>query len=186
MGEMSGVKIILLCEDRQTQSFVRNFLKHRNFKDHDFTILCASRASKGSAEQWVRKKYPKQLNAIRSKKNAYLIVVIDADTHTIDDRRKQLGEACEDNKPNKIPLRNHRTDTNVLHIIPRRNIETWLAYLDGMDVDESTVYPKLEHEGDCRKHARRLYDMCHRDQSLREPAPLSLQEACKEYRKLQR
>lgn len=54
---MSGVKIVLLCEDQRTNSFVRNFLKHRNFKKgRDITTLVAS---SGSGEQWVRKQYPK-------------------------------------------------------------------------------------------------------------------------------
>lgn len=179
---MSGVTIVLLCEDMQTESFVYNFLKHRNFKHHDFTFLCASRASKGSAEQWVRKKYPRQLKAIRSKRNAYLIVVIDADAGTIDDRRRELATACREEGISPRA----KTDFNVLHIIPRRNIETWLAYLDGRDVDESTVYPKLEHQRNCRKHAESLYNMCHKNQTLREPAPPSLREACNEYHKLQR
>ena len=36
---MSGVKIVLLCEDTQTESFVRNFLKYRNFSRYDITPL---------------------------------------------------------------------------------------------------------------------------------------------------
>ena len=51
---MSGVKIVLLCEDKQTDSFVCNFLKHRNFEGRDITTLSLP-ASSGSGEQWVRK-----------------------------------------------------------------------------------------------------------------------------------
>ncbi len=177
---MSGVKIILLCEDKQTNSFVRNFLKHRNFKGRDITTLPLP-ARSGSGEQWVRKQYPKQLEAIRNRRNAYLIVVIDADTGTLDNRHKELAKACREQD---IPPRDHKEDPNVLHIIPRRNIETWLAYLDNNNVDESTVYPKLNKESDCKIHAENLYNMCHRTQRLREPAPPSLQKACIEYRKL--
>ena len=177
---MSSVTIVLLCEDKQTESFVCNFLKHRNFKKgRDITTLVAS---SGSGEQWVRKQYPKQLNAIRNKKNAYLIVVIDADMYTIDDRHEQLKKECKDKD---ILPRDIKRDVNVLHIIPCRNIETWLAYLENESVDESKVYPKLKRESDCKEHTRRLHDMC-RAQRLREPAPPSLQEACNEYPKLQR
>lgn len=178
---MSGVKIILFCEDQQTNSFVRNFLKHRNFKKgRDITTLLAS---SGSGEQWVRKQYPKQLNAIRNRKNAYLIVVIDADIHTLDYRHQQLKQECEENH---ISPRNS-SDINVLHIIPRRNIETWLKYLENENnIDESVQYPKLKRPGDCKEHAENLYNMCHVQQQLREPAPPSLREACNEYHKLQR
>ena len=90
---MSSVTIVLLCEDKQTESFVCNFLKHRNFKKgRDITTLVAS---SGSGEQWVREQHPKQLNAIRNRKNAYLIVVIDADTYTIDDRHEQLKKSAK-------------------------------------------------------------------------------------------
>ena len=178
---MSSVTIVLLCEDKQTESFVCNFLKHRNFKKgRDITTLVAS---SGSGEQWVRKQYPKQLNAIRNRKNAYLIVVIDADTNTIDDRHEQLKKECEDKD---ILPRDHERDVNVLHIIPRRNIETWLAYLDNENVDEFKAYSRLDRLGDCKKHAKSLYDMCHVHQQLREPAPASLREACGEYRRLRR
>ena len=79
-----------------------------------------------------------------------------------------------------------REDTDpVVVVVPRRNIETWLAYLGGTSVNEVTVYPRLRRERDCDAHANRLYDMC-RDERLAEPAPPSLREACDEYRKLRR
>ncbi|MCY4173648.1 MAG: hypothetical protein OXF25_06220 [Cyanobacteria bacterium MAG CAR3_bin_5] len=156
-------------------------MKLRKFKPHDIKTLPLPHSS-GSGEQWVRKRYPEELKVIRRRENAYLIVVIDADTGDTADRHQQLETECRENG---VSPRDHK-DANVLHIIPRRNIETWLAYLDGMDIDESKDYPKLEREGDCETHAKSLYNMCHRDQKLREPAPDSLQEACREYRKLQR
>ena len=116
---MSGVKIVLLCEDKQTDSFVRNFLKHRNFTTRDIRTLLPKLGS-GSGEQWVRKRYPEELKAIRNRKNAYLIVVIDADTGDTADRHQQLETECRENG---VSPRDH-TDANVLHIIPRRNIET--------------------------------------------------------------
>ncbi len=135
---MSGVKIVLLCEDTQTESFVRNFLKHRNFKRRDINT-CPLPEGSGAGEQWVRKQYPEELKLIRRRKNAYLIVVIDADTHTLDYRYQQLKQEC---KNNGIPPRSS-SDTNVLHIIPRRHIETWLAYLkNDENVNESKDYKK--------------------------------------------
>jgi hypothetical protein len=65
--------------------------------------------------------------------------------------------------------------------IPARNIETWLAYLDGQVVNENDAYPRLERERDCQHHVRRLYEMCQQG-VLRQPAPQSLAAACVEYR----
>ena len=75
----------------------------------------------------------------------------------------------------------------VILVVPRRNIETWLAYLEtGKPVDEQERYPRLKRERDCNRHADNLFKMCHSGQRLDEAAPPSLREACAEYRKLQR
>ena len=63
----------------------------------------------------------------------------DADTGTTQARRAQLEAACE---REGVPRR--QEDDRALLIIPRRNIETWFAYLDGIDVDESNRYPAPE------------------------------------------
>ena len=177
---MSGVRIVLLCEDSQTDSFVRRFLKHRNFRARDINTLPIPQGS-GSGEQWVRTRYPAELRAIRGRQGAYLIVVTDADVHTTQDRRVQLDEECTQKN---VAVRT--TDDPVVVAVPRRSIETWLAYLDGNEVDEATTYPKLARERDCDRHAQRLYAMCHQEQQLAEPSPPSLAEACQEYPRLRR
>lgn len=177
---MSGVAVILLCEDKQTDSFVRRFLRRRRFGSRDIRTLPLP-SSRQSGEQWVRERYSEELKAIRSRRQACLIVVTDADSGSTADRRRQLEEECDNNG---VPRR--RDSDPVLIFVPRRNIETWFAYLDGNDVDESVRYPKLRRERDCERHAILLHKMCHEEQRLREPAPASLLEACEEYPKLQR
>ena len=177
---MSGVRVVLLCEDAQTSAFVRRFLKRRNFGPRDVNTLPLP-AGRQSGEQWVRQRYPSELKAVRARQNAYLIVVIDADAQTTAARRAQLDAACDEEQ---IPRRGDQAP--VLLIVPRRNIETWLAYLGGREVDEDTTYPRLRREGDCDAHAAELYRMCHEAQRLDESAPPSLREACGEYAKLRR
>jgi hypothetical protein len=101
---MSGVRIVLLCEDSQTDSFVRRFLKHRNFRARDINTLPIPQGS-GSGEQWVRTRYPAELRAIRGRQGAYLIVVTDADVHTTQDRRVQLDEECTQKNVSQIGTR---------------------------------------------------------------------------------
>lgn len=178
---MSGVSITLLCEDSQTDAFVRRFLRRRNFRGRDIRTLPLP-AGRQAGEQWVRRRYPAELRTIRSRQDAYLIVATDADDRSTNDRRAQLDAACEEQN---VPV---RTDNDpALVIVPRRNIETWLAYLDvGNPVDEDRRYPRLKRERDCDRHAKKLFGMCHPTQQLDEAAPLSLREACEEYRRLQR
>ena len=177
---MSGVSLTLLCEDSQTDAFVRRFLKRRNFGPRDIRTLPLP-AGNQSGEQWVRERYPTELKAIRTRQRAYLIVVTDADAFSTGTRRAQLDAACE---AKQVPQRGDHDP--VLVIIPRRNIETWLAYLGGTDVDEDTTYPRLNRERDCAGQAAELYRMCHEAQRLDDGAPPSMQEACAEYGKLQR
>ena len=167
---MSGVSVILLCEDMQTDVFVRRFLKRRKFRDFRSLV---SPHGRGSGEQWVREKYPRELQAIRQIKRACLIVVTDADVHSTKSRREQLDAEC--NKKGILP---RKDDEQVLVIVPRRNIETWLAYLAGGEVDEETRYPRLKRERDCVQYVEELFRMCQKKQRLREPAPPSLREAC--------
>ena len=176
---MSAVRIVLLCEDSQTDAFVRRFLRPR-FKSRDITTLPLP-VGQGSGEQWVRERYTAELQAIRRRQSAYLIVVTDADAGTTAARRRRLDDECQQED---VPVRTG--DDPVIIAVPRRNIETWLAYLGGAEVDETASYPRLQRERDCGEHARTLYSMCHETQRLREPAPPSLHEACEEYTRLQR
>ena len=177
---MSRVRITLLCEDSQTSVFVRRFLKHRNFRPRDIQSLPYP-SGRQSGEQWVRERYPSELQATREAQDAYLIVVTDADGNSIEVRRTQLEEECD-----RRGIRRRDDADRVLVIVPRRNIETWLAYLGGSDVNECDRYAKLVRERDCAEHAKTLYTMCHEAQRLREPVPPSLREACEEYRRLRR
>ena len=178
---MSGVRIVLLCEDSQTDAFVRRFLKRRNFGGRDIETLPLP-SGRQSGEQWVRERYPEELRAIRGRQNAYLIVVTDADTRPTETRRTQLDAECDEKQ---IPQRDDGDP--VLVIVPRRNIETWLEYLGtGNAVDENATYGKLNRERDCVTQANILFRMCHQEQRLPEDAPPSLRESCEEYRKLRR
>ena len=175
-----SVKVTLLYEDKQTESFARRFLSHRGFSHRDILVLPIPHGEQ-SGEQWVRCQYPRQLKAIRSRQQAFLVIITDADNLRVKARKDRLNQECV-----KQEMQVRTPEDPVIMAIPRRNIETWLAYLDGTEVDERTTYPRLNRIGDCHEHAKVLYRMCHERQELVDPAPPSLREACKEYRKLRR
>jgi len=105
-----------------------------------------------------------------------LVVLIDADKCSISDRLRQLENAVSE--AGRSP---RHGDERVAIFVPARNIETWFAYLDGQSVDEKKTYPRLQRERDCQRHVKRLHEMC-QSGTLRQPAPPSLDAACKEYR----
>lgn len=174
-----SAKIILLCEDKQTDSFVRRFFGHRNFGGHDILTLPLPGGAQ-SGEQWVRKRYPKALRSIRGRQRVVLLVVIDADANTTQERRTQLDQECRDQKVSP-----RSSNDPVIVAVPRRNIETWFHFLEHKaPVDETRQYRKLNRESDCSPFAEELHQICHERQSLPRNTPQSLKEACREYPKL--
>ena len=179
MGGVSA-KVILLCEDLQTEVFVRRFLSRRNIKGRDI-VTCPLPDGRQSGEQWVRTRFPEELKRIRRRQRARLVVVIDADAGSTGERHTQLEQQCR-----RDGVETRKPEDRVIVAVPRRNIETWFEYLRGEPVDEAIDYPRLRRESDCKLLADRLYDMCHEQQRLDEPAPSSLGETCDEYQNLGR
>lgn len=173
-----STRVVLLCEDRQLATFIRRFLKRRGWKAHEIREEIAP-PGQGSGEQWVRHQYPDELAAMRAHGgNAVLIVGTDADVMSVSERIATLDREC---KIRDIPTRDQQE--LVLMVVPKRNIETWFAYLRGESVDEKTAYSRYLNEADCRDDVRALDEMCKKNK-LRDPAPPSLQAACIEYKKM--
>ena len=177
------VQIVLLCEDRQHQAFVERFLESagrltRKAKRR----LRVEKASqgRGSAERFVRERFPKELAEYRRRRNRVsvaLVVMLDGDAAGVAGRLAELDAACaEQGTPAK------RSDEDVFVFVPTWRIETWLAWLDdGETIDEEKRnYPRLPRARDCRRHARALATMC-RNRRLPAPVPPSLAAACTEY-----
>lgn len=168
---MNHSQITALCEDKQHAAFIRRFLKKQNKRNRPYTI---SKSGAGAGDKFVRDKYPEQLDAVR-KYGGVLVVMIDGDKYSIGERLRQLDKACEQKGvPPRTP------SDRVAVFVPGRNIETWLAYLDGERVNETDTYPRLQRERDCQRHVNVLAQMCAAKQ-LRLPAPPSLEAACREY-----
>ncbi len=173
---MKPAQVIVLCEDKQQEVFVRRFMKPRT--NHPIRIVSAP-VGEGAGEQFVREQYPHQLRALRAAHvNAVLVVMIDGDTAGAEERATQLQESCRQlGVPPRTP------QDRVALAAPTYSIETWLRYLDGHTVNETERDRHLQHPGDCKTHVRTLADMCSR-RRLRQPAPPSLVAACDEFRDL--
>ncbi len=172
-----SVNIVILCEDRQHEAFARRFLKQAG-RGHRIQRVEVSPKGRGSAEQYVREQFVKELAYYRARRHRVgqaLIVLIDADGRDAADRIKQVESNCV-----KAGNERRQASERVAIFVPARNIETWLAYLDGKTVNENDKYPRLDCERDCQRHVNCLHDMC-RQEALRQPAPPSLEIACAEY-----
>ncbi len=132
---------------------------------------------RGSADQFVRQQFPRELKAHRTRHASQAVVtMMDGDRYGVDARLEQLNQAC---RAGSIDVRN--PGERVAVFIPTWNIETWFAYLDGATVDEArSDYPRLGRERECQRHVDALTEMC-RARALRQPSPPSLDAACNEY-----
>jgi hypothetical protein len=123
-------QVIVLVEDRRQQTFVRRYLERSNYRTDQirFEPLPAGR---GSGEQWVREQYARNVDAYRARAAraaTALVVVIDADTAPMGRRVEQLDESAP-----------RRPEERISHLIPRRNIETWVLCLNGRRPDGNPV-----------------------------------------------
>jgi len=170
------VQLVLLCEDKQQEAFARRFLNAAGWETRAMRVEKAP-AGRGAGEQFVRERFPRELKAHRSRPvTQVLVVMMDGDAEGPTVRLHQLDKACRE-----AGIVERNRNERVAVFIPTWNIETWLAYLDGEQVDEEkSDYPRLTSERDCQRHVERLVQMCRAD-NLREPSPPSLGAACREY-----
>lgn len=163
---------IVLCEDEQHYAFARRFLELMTRPELRQTYKRVARGHSG-----VRAEFPRELAAVRKQGGrAALLVVVDADGQGVDTRRRYVQELCEG--PDGL------TGTDpVAIVVPERNIETWIRWLDGQPVDATSEYPRLARERDCKPAVKKLRQACD-TKSLPPNAPESLQDACREFRRV--
>jgi hypothetical protein len=174
------VRIVILCEDKQHEGFLRRFIKKTSQTRNPPRVIL-SPAGRGSAEQFVRERFPKELKDLRSRgdEQIFLVVMVDGDADGVVARKDSFNAACK--KQGVPPLRD---SDRVLVCVPTWNIETWLAYLGGEAVDETkNDYPRLNRVKDRMPMVNELVEMC-RQRTLREPAPASLEDTCSGYRRV--
>jgi hypothetical protein len=172
-------EVIVLCEDRQQEVFARYFLVRCGINPRRIRVKI-SPTGEGSGEQFVRRNYPREVKAFRSRRylNISLIVFIDADPdHTVQDRWVQLESELEN-----AALERRKPDEKIAVFVPKRNIETWIYYLKGTEVNEDAKYPKLETVSSCKPDVQRLAE--NRNHPLPDAAPDSLKRACPEMQRI--
>jgi hypothetical protein len=132
-------QVIVLVEDERQQRFVRSYLRQLNYTTHDIRVDPLP-SGRGSGEAWVRTRYPQAVRAYRARAaraRTALVVAIDADSAHISHRSRQLEESLATEG-----LSHRNAGERVVHLIPKRNIETWILNLNGHPVDEETDFSR--------------------------------------------
>jgi hypothetical protein len=96
-----------------------------------------SPSGEGSAENWVRQEFVKEVRVYRSRHaRTALIVAIDADANTVQNRQRQLDDALNAAGENEVDAKTE----DIARLVPRRNVESWILCLNGEAVEEETDY----------------------------------------------
>ena len=126
-------KVVVIAEDDRTHRFVWHFLKRLSYSRYQYT---PRKVPGGSGEQFVREAFATEVRAVRSRSaSTVLIAVVDADNQSVEHRFRQFADSLRDEK---IPA---RSDTEPIAIlVPKRNIETWIRFLNQEPADEEQDY----------------------------------------------
>lgn len=163
---------VLLCEDEQHYSFALRFLSKLSVPE-----LRLHRKVLGPGHQGVRARLGAEVLAIRKQGGrAGLLAIMDADGQSVAKRRSYARQLCEGDQ---VPMESDP----VAVLIPERNIETWITWLDGNVVDATSRYRKLERQRDCEPAVRKLKLACDSG-GLPPGAPPSLVDACREFQRV--
>lgn len=168
-------EVVVLCEDLQQAVFARTYLVERGILRKRIRIIPLP--GEGAGESFVRREYPGEVRAYRKnarQKTLGLVVMIDADTHSVEKRCQEMDRLLQE-----AGMLARQPAERIGVFIPRRNIETWIYFLQGQSVDEEAAYPKFrKNESVCKPYVTTLAQNYR--QPLSDHAPASLKAACRE------
>ncbi len=174
-------EIIVLCEDKAHEVFVKRFLKKGwSIKPRAIRVLPYPNG-KGSGKNYVVDNISLEAEALRRRHASTILLVIqDADELSVDQVKSNFDAKL-------LPPRNNNEP--IAYIIPKWHIQTWIAYLDGENVDEEdkrtykNMYGKISELKDAHPFIDKLADKCRENIQLESP-PDSLVATCEEFNRI--
>lgn len=188
-------EVIILCEDIDQERFIREYLICCGLDDRkikDFGNPKGKTIKNNNA--LIVKHYPELIKSYRSRnyRNIAVVVMIDADEDSLDDRMRSLNIALDETAGNlnKDP---RFSNEKIAIFVPARNIETWFHYINsdmsGQEYNEITDYKDKKMSTKerielAKKSARILAsEIC--PQGVDRISLPSLRYACRELQRLQ-
>jgi hypothetical protein len=176
--------IKVLAEDKQQHAFIRQVLLKLQFNAPQIHKI-AGPANETLGRTFVLKRFPLELRDHRKRRlggkltSNRLIVCLDADHRTVNEAIAELRDAtASENTLMASP------GEGVVLLIPKYEIETWLEYLAGRNVDENQKYPKRKgREGDIATEVARFVGYVQQPETIPDDAPPSLRRSVHEVRR---
>ena len=183
MSKSNRVYVIVVLEDARQQMLARRYLKKRGVGEREMRIE-RSPSGEGNAEGWVRKTFVKEVSVYRGRQaKTALIVLIDADNHTVQDRWRQLDQALLEGGKQGIEFDREQ----IARLIPKRNVGTWILCLNEQPVNEETDYKRARDDWNelIPQAAETLFQLTYRQAALPNWCTESLQSATRELKHLE-
>jgi hypothetical protein len=139
-------EVTILCEDIDQERFIRQYLICRGLEEHkskDFGNPKGRKIKNNNAS--IVEHYPALIKSYRRRKyrNITVVVMIDADEDSFEDRIRSLNIALDETAGN-LNKEPRLSDEKVAIFVPARNIETWFYYInnnmEGQECNEITDY----------------------------------------------
>lgn len=166
-------EIVVLCEDKVHWSFVSRHLKKRGFNHRQFRSVVAPEG-RGSGAAFVLREFARRVRAHRAKASFQLsralVTVVDADVREVGERLRDFDQQLA---AEGLDLRGEQE--LICLLVPKRNIETWICFLLGVDVDERTDYKRHPRAQEVKQAATVLQEQLR--EQFRRGCPLSLKLA---------
>lgn len=119
--------VLVLAEDQRHKQFIYRFLVKAGIGRHQMRIE-VSPSGQGSAEQWVRNNFARQVRKCRSRSagaSTGMFVLLDADNQSVREHMDELDAALVAEEQQGVdPKRDP-----VARLIPKWSIETWVLFL---------------------------------------------------------
>ena len=167
----------VLCEDVQMRAFIQAVLAEHDVGSGKIRFSNCP-PGKGCGEAFVKRELPREIEILHATNynRKVLIVCTDADRFKVDERIRQL-----ENEVKSQRLKWNRSAELVVLWVPKREIETWIHFLQGEQVDEETSYRHSGRPVSCKKEATLFSKYCQDIEEIDCSMVPSLMNAKQEY-----
>lgn len=179
-------QVIVLAEDIRQSRFIKAWIRERipQFPSRNIRESPMSNGS-GSGAQRVIAQYKSEVMAYLTRHaRKWLIVVIDADNLSAQDRLNQLANELLQSVEERI-RRCLVNSEQIAHLVPKWSVETWILFLNGEAVNKDTRYKATNRDWDklIRPASVQLCEWTMQNNPARDCIP-SLEYGIRELRKL--
>ena len=167
----------VLCEDVQMRNFIHSVLAEHDINSGKIRDSNCP-PGEGSGEAFVRRELPNEIKILHATNyiKKVLIVCTDADVLKADERIRKL-----ENEVKAQRVKWNSDSELVVLWVPKREIETWIHFLRGEQVDEKTSYRHSGRPVSCKKEAELFSKYCQDIEEMDCSMVPSLMSAKKEY-----